>query len=103
MSRHYYDLHCLLGSDVGKAALADTNLDADCVRHARMFFDRSDYDLASAVPGTFVIAPADAMVGALSRDYDNTTAMIFGDPPAFKEILASAERIERTINSAATS
>lgn len=23
VSRHYYDLHCLLGSEVGKAALAD--------------------------------------------------------------------------------
>ena len=34
VSRHYYDLHCLLGSEVGKAALADRDLGADCVRHA---------------------------------------------------------------------
>ncbi len=50
VSRHYYDLHCLLGSETGKAALGDLDLGADCVRHARMFFDRPDYDLASAVP-----------------------------------------------------
>ena len=65
VSRHYYDLHCLLSSDVGKAALADTGLGADCVRHAHMFFDRPDYDLASAVPGTLAIAPTGAMIGAL--------------------------------------
>lgn len=56
VSRHYYDLHCLLGSETGKAALGDLDLGADCVRHARMFFDRPDYDLASAVPGSFAIA-----------------------------------------------
>ena len=98
VSRHYYDLHCLLGSDVGKAALVDRELGGDCVRHARMFFDRPDYDLASAVPGTFSITPTSAMIDALGRDYANTTAMIFGEAPVFEEILASVNRIERTIN-----
>jgi len=98
VSRHYYDLHCLLGSDVGKAAIADRDLGADCVRHARMFFDRPDYDLASAVPGAFAMAPAGGMVDALRRDYANTTAMIFGTAPAFDDIVASAAKIERTIN-----
>lgn len=98
VSRHYYDLHCLLGSEVGKAALADRDLGADCVRHARMFFDRPDYDLASAAPGSFALAPVDGMVEALNRDYANTTSMIFGAAPGFEEILASAKQIERAIN-----
>lgn len=98
VSRHYYDLHCLLGPEVGKVALADRDLGADCVRHARMFFDRPDYDLASAVPGTFAIAPVGEMVDALRRDYANTTAMIFGAAPGFEEILASARQIEQTVN-----
>ncbi len=102
VSRHYYDLHCLLLSDLGEAALADHNLGADCARHARMFFDRPDYDLASAVPGTFEIAPSEAMVEALARDYANTTPMIFGTAPAFEEILASAEEIEEIINTGGT-
>jgi hypothetical protein len=59
VSRHYYDLHCLLNSDIGQLALADYDLGADCVRHARMFFDRPDYDLASALPGTFAIEPVE--------------------------------------------
>lgn len=100
MSRHYYDLHCLLHSDVGEAALADRILGADCVHHARMFFDRTDYDLSSALPGTFAIAPTGAMARALENDYANTTAMIFGAAPSFEEILASISEVERILNSA---
>ncbi len=37
VSRHYYDLDCLLRREAGKAALADRGLGIDCVRHARMF------------------------------------------------------------------
>ena len=98
VSRHYYDLHCLLRSDVGEAALANWNLGADCVHHARMFFDRPDYDLASAIPGTLAITPTGAMASALENDYANTTAMIFGAAPAFKEILASIQEIELVVN-----
>lgn len=98
VSRHYYDLHCLLDSDISKAALADRDLGADCVRHARMFFNRPDYDLASAVPGTFAVAPVGEMLDALKRDYANTTAMIFGEAPAFEEVIESAAQIEQAIN-----
>ena len=101
VSRHYYDLHCLLGSEIGKAALEDRDLGADCVRHARTFFDRPDYDLASAAPGTFAVAPVGGMIDALRRDYANTTAMIFGTAPAFEEILASAKQIEDAANQGA--
>jgi Nucleotidyl transferase AbiEii toxin, Type IV TA system len=100
VSRHYYDLKCLLASDVGRAALAQPALGIDCVRHARMFFDRPDYDLASAAPGSFAIAPIGGMIEALNRDYDNTKAMIFGVAPDFAEILASVGEIERIANAA---
>lgn len=73
---------------------------ADCVRHARMFFDRPDYDLASATPGSFAIAPIGGMVEALSRDYANTTAMNLGGCSRISEYRsASAFQIERVINS----
>jgi hypothetical protein len=42
VSLHYYDLHCLLGSEIGKAAFADRDLGVDCMRHGRIFFDRLD-------------------------------------------------------------
>jgi hypothetical protein len=98
VSRHYYDLHCLSRSDLGRAAMEDPSLGLDCVRHARMFFDRPDYDLVSARPGSFAIAPSAEMIDLLRRDYDNTVAMIFGTPPTFDAIYDSMLAIEAVIN-----
>jgi hypothetical protein len=98
ISRHYYDLHQLLNSDVARAALADRDLGAGCVRHARMFFDRPDFDLASAEPGTFAITPVDGMIDALKRDYEKTVPMIFGEPPDFDSILGSIRQLEVIAN-----
>ncbi|MDK9695408.1 MAG: nucleotidyl transferase AbiEii/AbiGii toxin family protein [Siculibacillus sp.] len=98
VSRHFYDLHCLFTSPVGRSAVADGALAADCVRHALMFFNRPDYDLASAVTGSFTLVPTAAMIDALARDYVNMTPMIFGDAPRFEDILASMEEIERAAN-----
>lgn len=99
ISRHYYDLHQLMQSDAGKAALSDPALGADCVDHARMFFNRPAFDLASARPPTFVLTPEGEMYDDLRRDYSAMTTMIFGDPPAFDAIVETIARIENTINS----
>lgn len=98
VSRHYYDLHCFMQSETGKAALADLDLGADCVPHARIFFDRPDYDLASAVPESFAIEPLPGIVDPLARDYAYMTAMIFGAAPSFDDIMASAGQIEKSLN-----
>ena len=98
ISRHYYDLHELVKSSEGQAAIADLGLAADCVRHARMFFDRPDFDLASAKPGKFAVAPVAGMIDGLRRDYENTAAMIFGQPPSFDTILDSVGRLDAAIN-----
>lgn len=58
VSRHYYDLHCLLNSPV-RVTIQDRIMSADCVRHAQMFFDRPDLDLDAARPGSFAIKPND--------------------------------------------
>jgi len=98
VSRHYYDLHCLLAASVGTDALAQPDLGADCVRHARMFFNRPDYDLASAQRGSFALSPEPGMIEALERDYAATRAMIFGPAPAFRDILSSIQEIEERAN-----
>ena len=98
ISRHYYDLHSLLGSEIGSAAVADLALGEDCVQHARTFFNRPDFDLATASPGTFSLRPDGGMIDRLARDYDNTRAMIFGDAPDFEDILSSIREIEDRLN-----
>jgi hypothetical protein len=98
ISRHYYDLHQLFSSEVGKVALADRDLGTGCVRHARMFFNRPDFDLASAKPGTFALTPVDRMIDALKRDYEKTVPMVFGEPPDFDTILKSIRELEAIVN-----
>jgi Nucleotidyl transferase AbiEii toxin, Type IV TA system len=98
ISRHYYDLHCLYNSSIGPIALANRNLAADCVRHARLFFNRPDFDLASAQPGSFAIEPSPGMLDRLRIDYAKTTPMIFGTAPTFEEIMASIKKLNASAN-----
>lgn len=103
VSRHYYDLHQLVATSVGATAIAEATLGADCVAHARMFFNRPDFDLASAVLGSFALAPHDAMTEQLRGDYRNMQGMIFGDPPEFEAVLDSISSLETRLNESGAS
>lgn len=102
ISRHYYDLHVILGTDTGGKALADLPLGAECVRHARMFFNRPDFRLETATPGSFAVVPIDKMRDALRRDYDAMAGMIIGAPPRFEDVIASIALLEERLNEGAT-
>ncbi len=51
----------------------------DCVLHVRIFFNRPDFDLASAKLGSFALVPGGDMLDRLRRDYEAMSVMIFGD------------------------
>lgn len=99
ISRHYYDLYQLMRTDVGKSAIRDQALGRDCVAHARMFFNRPDFDLASASAPTFMLCPKDGMIDDLRQDYRAMAAMIFGEPPPFDAIIEQIVALEHEINS----
>jgi hypothetical protein len=98
VSRHYYDVYRLLASEIGRKATEDAEMTEDCVRHARMFFNRPDLDLASAVPGSFALTPHDGMLADLRRDYEAMSGMVFGPIPSVDEIVASISKLERFLN-----
>lgn len=100
ISRHYYDVFRMFGTEVGDRAISDLALGADCVRHARLFFNRPDFDLATAAPGTFAVTPTKAMERALAADYRAMTPMIFGDVPNFRNLLTVVEQLEERLNTA---
>ena len=102
ISRHYYDVYRLLGSDVGRAASRDFALGVDCVRHARMFFNSPDLNLAAAEPGSFTLSPSAQMTTELARDYTAMAGMIFGRAPALHEVLGRVAELEARINQAGT-
>ena len=65
-----------------------------------MFFNRPDFDLAIAAPGTYALQPHHEMVELLRSDYRAMTGMIFGDPPTFDDVLASVATVEQQPNGA---
>jgi hypothetical protein len=98
VSRHYYDVYRLLAARVGRLAIGDTQMAADCVTHAQMFFNRPDFDLATAAPGAYALSPHDGMIGDLRRDYAAMSVMIFGVLPGFDEVMASITQLEFILN-----
>jgi hypothetical protein len=57
VSRHYYDIHRMVGEPIGKRACTDAALVEDCVNHARMFFYRSHIGLERVERGAFRLTP----------------------------------------------
>ncbi|MDE0239685.1 MAG: nucleotidyl transferase AbiEii/AbiGii toxin family protein [bacterium] len=98
VSRHYYDTYQLLASEAGIRALKNRELGADCVAHARMFFNRPDFDLATAVAPTFSICPEGDMHDDLRRDYRAMAGMIFGKAPGFEAIITAVADLETALN-----
>jgi len=98
ISRHYYDLHVMLPTDTGEHALDDLPLGAECVRHARMFFNRADFNLETAAPGSFTLTPVEKMRDALRRDYDAMAGMIIGPVPPFEDVITSIASLEQRLN-----
>ena len=96
VSRHYYDLHQLAATPVGAAAIANTALGADCVAHARMFFNRPHFDLAHAVPGSFALVAHDGMIDQLRADYRAMRGMIFGTATSFEACSTASIRSSRS-------
>ena len=88
----------MLETDTGRAAVADLELGADCVAHAKTFFNRPDFNLGTAEPGTFSLVPPEDMAARLFGDYKNTEAMIFGEAPSFEAILVSVKGLEEKLN-----
>jgi hypothetical protein len=63
-----------------------------------MFFNRPAFDLASAVPGSFALAPHDAMIEQLRVDYRAMKGMIFDAPPEFEAVFDSICSLETRLN-----
>jgi hypothetical protein len=99
-SRHYYDLAMLLETEEGKAAAGDFELLATVAKHKATFFRSgwASYDMAR--PGTLRLMPSEARIKDLRADYRAMAPMMFDDsPPAFDNILATIETLQKTINS----
>jgi hypothetical protein len=71
---------------------------ADCIRHARMLFNRPDLDLTSAVPGSFALTPHVGMLAELRRDYEAMSDMVFVPIPTVDAVVAAITELEQRLN-----
>lgn len=98
-SRHYYDLAMMAEHEPTRAAaLGDLDLLRSVVEFKKKFYFRAGarYDLAK--PGTFRLLPPAHARESLAEDYEEMQVMLFGEAPAFDEILDKLGQLERAIN-----
>lgn len=100
-SRHYYDVHQIwTNPDYGAATASMLDLAEACRRHKQLMFRAPDHRYDRAVPGSYRLVPTADMRARLAADYQRMSAMIFGTPPAFADVMASIDALERHLNSA---
>lgn len=103
LSRHYYDLYCLIHSGTAGEALADPDLFNRVVAHREVFFRRSTEAQASLKPGTLRLVPSKAREPAWRRDYEAMQeTMFFGVSPQWSEILQAVDEFEQRFNATAS-
>jgi hypothetical protein len=100
-SRHYYDVHQIwTHPDYAFATASMLDLAEACRQHKALMFRAPDHRYDRAVPGTYRLVPTAEMRAKLAVDYQRMSAMIFGTPPVFDEVLASIEKLEEYLNAA---
>jgi len=97
-SRHYYDLALMVASDVKGQALTDIGQLEAVIEFKMRFYPSgwSKYD--TAVPGTLKLMPSEHVLRALRADYASMRNMIFGQYPAFEDVLETLKKLEDEIN-----
>jgi len=88
----------LAKSPIGAEALGDLPLLAQVVRHKEIFYPSAWAQYGLARPDTLRLVPRSERLAALQRDYRSMGVMIFGEPPAFDDIMSTLAAFERDIN-----
>ena len=99
LSRHYYDLWCLISRGIAEQALADAGLFERIVAHREVFFRYNWLDYATLRRGALRLLPLEEQRAAWAQDYAAMReTMFFGEAPDFDEILSVVGDFERSFN-----
>jgi hypothetical protein len=99
LSRHYYDLYCLISRGIGGEAAADLDLFERVARHRKVFFRQSWVDYGTLCKGCLRIIPLDEQSADWRRDYEAMRGeMFFDEPPSFDEVLAAVQGFQDEFN-----
>jgi len=97
-SRHYYDLHQMIRAPICEEAVSDLSLLWDVVAFKHKFYPQGWANYQAALDGQFSLIPSEKHIRQLKADYVQMQEMIFGDYPAFDEILGSIATFEERLN-----
>jgi hypothetical protein len=98
MSRHYYDLYQLSRQDIGRQALDRVDLLTRVVAHKRLFFASAWAHYETATPGSLQLVAREDQAAPLRADYARMREMIFGEAPAWEQIVQGLRQLEERIN-----
>jgi len=99
LSRHYYDLWCLIRKGVATQAANDPELFDRVARHRQVFFKVGWVDYDTLRHGALRLAPPPDQESGWRRDYEAMRGeMFFDEPPSFDDVLAVIKEFEETFN-----
>ncbi len=97
-SRHYYDIYCILGARDPSEFFESVELLEKVAEHKRLFFRSSAARYELAKRGTLRLKPSAAIANMLHGDYESMSNMIFGEPPAWSDIVERIASFEESFN-----
>lgn len=99
MSRHYYDLWCMIRQGVADQARADAGLFERIAAHREVFFRYNWMDYATLRAGSLRLMPTRDQFPSWQSDYDAMReSMFFATTPEFIEILMVVEDFQNKFN-----
>ncbi|ABK15919.1 nucleotidyl transferase AbiEii/AbiGii toxin family protein [Syntrophobacter fumaroxidans] len=99
LSRHYYDLWCMINKSIGKEALADVELFDRVAQHRKIFFRQSWVNYETLKKGSLRLVPPPEQMAEWRKDYEAMREdMFFDDPPPFDQLLEVILAFEEEFN-----
>lgn len=93
LSRHYYDLWCLIRGGIAEKALADASLFERVASHRSIFFRRNREAQGTLRRGSLRLMPTQDHLPLWQRDYDAMReVMFFGETPELAVVTARTFR-----------
>ena len=98
MSRHLYDVVCMMKAGVDNKALDDAELYRSIVEHRRQFINLKGFDYDTLRPEAINIVPSEQVADLWKKDYEQMRlSMIYGDAPSFEEIMEQIGRLQQKV------
>ena len=100
LSRHWFDLACFVGHNIGRSALLNRALLEEVVRHKKVFFNASYANYDHCLHGSLRLVPDDDQLANLESDYNAMRAAGIVSPgaPSFEALFEELRILEAQVN-----